>query len=77
MNKRVQLQACADTPNLPVLNANKWRLVANVTGLLGIFHQVAVQLSERQTTAAEIIPQLKYLETFIANAFTRKRYVNL
>ena len=63
--KKAVASYCVDTANMPVLDANKWNLIAKLTTLLKVFHTTTVRLSERSSTASEIIPQIKFLQLFV------------
>lgn len=71
--KKAITSYCVDTPNMPVFDANKWNLISKLTSILKIFHNATVRLSERSATAAEIIPQIKFLEMFIEKASSSNR----
>lgn len=65
---------CVNTPNMPVLDANKWNLIGKMCSLLKGFHKATVCLSERNSTTAEIIPQIRFLEMYIEKACASNRY---
>ena len=63
-----------DTANIPVIDGGSWRLMDNIVSILKVFHEITVRLSERNATVAEIIPQIKFLDVFLAKASTNHRY---
>ncbi|KAL7634385.1 UNVERIFIED_CONTAM: hypothetical protein RMT77_014762 [Armadillidium vulgare] len=75
--KKAVASYCVDTANMPVLDANKWNLIAKLTNLLKVFHNTTIRLSERFSTASQIIPQIKFLELFIEKACDSTRYSGL
>lgn len=71
--KKAVASYCVDTANMPVLDANKWNLIAKLTRLLKVFHNTTVRLSDRSSAASEIIPQIKFLELFVEKALESTR----
>ena len=64
----------SDIANIPVIDGGSWKLIDNIASLLKVFHEITVRLSERNATVAEIIPQIKSLDVFLAKASTNHRY---
>ena len=48
------------------MDENKWNLLSKLVSVLRKFHEVTVSLSRRQSLISEIIPQITFLEAFIA-----------
>ena len=48
------------------MDGNKWNLLSKLFSVLRKFHEVTFSLSRRQSLISEIIPQITFLEAFIA-----------
>ncbi|XP_068250409.1 zinc finger BED domain-containing protein 4-like [Palaemon carinicauda] len=64
----------SNTSNMKGIDGSTWRLIDNIASFLKVFYEITVRLSKRNATVAEIIPQIKFLDVFLAKAATNHRY---